>query len=211
VSGSAETRTDGRVLRGQRNTLAILDALLDLYSQGILTPTLTEVAHAAGVTTRAVYHRFPDIEAIAREVGRRQIRDHRARFYAVPQSEGPLHERIVSFVEIRTAMYERIAPVRRAAMVNVHRSDFIREQLRFVWALSRQQIEQAFGYELKRLDEPLRKQLLESLDVLTSFECWDRMRTRQQLNEAEVRAILVDLLTGALVAGRFGVAVHAGE
>jgi AcrR family transcriptional regulator len=209
VSGSAETPTDGRVLRGQRNTQAILDALLDLYRQGILTPTLTEVAHAAGVTTRAVYHRFPDIEAIAREVGRRQIKDHRARFYAVPLCEGPLHERIVSFVELRIAMYERIAPVRRAAMVNLHRSDFIREQLRFVWALGRQQIEQAFDYELKRLEEPQRKQLLESLDVLTSFECWDRMRTRQQLNETDVLAILIDLLTGALAAGRFGAGLNA--
>lgn len=211
MSGSAETPTDGRVLRGQRNTQAILDALLDLYRQGFLTPTLTEVAQAAGVTTRAVYHRFPDIEAIAREVGRRQIRDHRARFYSVPLSEGPLRERIVSFVEARMAMYERIAPVRRAAMVNLHRSNFIREQLRFVWALGRQQIEQAFDNELKRLDESRRKQLLESLDVLTSFECWDRMRSRQQLNEAEVRTILIDLLTGAIGIERFGVALSAAS
>jgi TetR/AcrR family transcriptional regulator, regulator of autoinduction and epiphytic fitness len=211
VSGSAETRTDGRVLRGQRNTQAILDALLDLYRQGTLTPTLTEVAQAAGVTTRAVYHRFPDIEAIAREVGRRQIREHRAHFYSVVQREGPVHERIVSFVEARMAMYERIAPVRRAAMVNLHRSDVIREQLRFAWALGRQQIEQTFDNELTRLDEPARKQLLESLDVLTSFECWDRMRTRQQLNESEVRAILVALLTGALGTVRLGVAPSAAS
>jgi TetR/AcrR family transcriptional regulator, regulator of autoinduction and epiphytic fitness len=209
VSGSAESRTDGRVLRGQRNTQAILDALLDLYRQGALTPTLTEVAQAAGVTTRAVYHRFPDIEAIAREVGRRQIKEHRARFYSIPLSEGSLHERIVAFVETRMAMYEEIAPVRRAAMANLHRSEFIREQLRFVWALSRQQIEHAFATELKRLDEPLRKQLLESLDVLTSFECWDRMRTRQQLSDAEVRGILIDLLTGAVGAGRFGAALSS--
>ena len=109
------------------------------------------------------------------------------------------------------AMYERIAPVRRAAMVNLHRSDFIREQLRFVWALGRQQIEQAFDNELKRLDEPQRKQLLESLDVLTSFECWDRMRSRQQLNDAEVRTILIDLLTGAIGIERFGVALSAAS
>jgi len=211
VSGSAEGRTDGRVLRGQRNTQAILDALLDLYRQGIFTPTLTEVAQAAGVTTRAVYHRFADIEAIAREVGRRQIKEHRARFYSAALSEGPLHERIVSFVDIRMAMYERIAPVRRAAMVNLHRSDVTREQLRFAWALGRQQIERAFEHELKRLDERRRRQLLESLDLLTSFECWDRMRARQQLHETEVRTILIDLLTAALEAERIGAAAVAGS
>jgi TetR/AcrR family transcriptional regulator of autoinduction and epiphytic fitness len=212
VSGSEETpaaRTDGRVLRGQRNTQAILDSLLSLYREGNLTPTLTEVAEAAGVTTRAVYHRFPDIEAIAREVGRRQIREHRGRFFLTPLSEGSLPDRIVAFVGIRMGLYEAIAPVRRAAMASLHRSEVIREQLRFVWALSRQQIEQAFDNELKRLDEPLRKQLLESIDVLTSFECWDRMRTRQKLGEAEVRTILVDLLTGIMAAGPFGIALSA--
>jgi AcrR family transcriptional regulator len=199
------------VLRGQRNTQAILDALLHLYRQGMLTPTLTEVAQAAGVTTRAVYHRFADIEAIAREVGRRQIREHRGYFSSTALREGPLHARIASFVETRMAMYERIAPVRRAAMVNLHRSDIIREQLRFAWALGRQQIEQTFGNELKRLDEAQGKQLLESLDVLTSFECWDRMRTRQQLSDSQVRTILVDLLSGALGAERLGSAPNAAS
>ena len=45
----AEPAADGRVLRGERNRQAIVDALLALYEEGVLRPSANEVAERAGV------------------------------------------------------------------------------------------------------------------------------------------------------------------
>lgn len=190
--------SDGRVLRGQRNTNAILDALLELYRQGNLTPTVTQIAHVAGITPRAVYLRFPDAEAIAREVGKRQFAAHRSRYCARFESTGPLAERIAALVQQRSEMFELIAPVRRSALANLHRSPTIQAQLRYLEGLARGQVETAFAAELGACAPERRANVLDSADMITSFETWDRMRTRQQLGVDDAAAILTKLLRAVL-------------
>jgi len=59
---------DGRVARGQRTNEAVIEALYDFYSEGNFTPTVQEIAARVGLTTRSIYHHFPDRDALV--VGR---------------------------------------------------------------------------------------------------------------------------------------------
>src|SRR3954453_24162311 len=57
VGGSmdAEVEVDGRTARRDRNREAVLDPVLELFSDGNLTPSPDEVAQRSGVSLRSVY------------------------------------------------------------------------------------------------------------------------------------------------------------
>jgi AcrR family transcriptional regulator len=56
---------DQRRVRGQRNRRALIDAALGLFdSQGFDATTADQIAERAGVSTRTLFHHFPDKEAI---------------------------------------------------------------------------------------------------------------------------------------------------
>jgi len=58
------TLIDGRVRRGTHNREAIIDALLACYGDGLLRPSVPEVAARAGVSPRSVHNHFADVEAL---------------------------------------------------------------------------------------------------------------------------------------------------
>ena len=62
------TVVDGRTRRGERNREAIIDALIACYDDGILRPSVQEVADRAGVSARSVHNHFVDVEALRAEV-----------------------------------------------------------------------------------------------------------------------------------------------
>src|SRR5215510_10602042 len=60
-----ETRVeDGRVARRLENRQRILDALFALIRSGRPHPTLREIAAKAGVTSRTLLNRFPDVGSL---------------------------------------------------------------------------------------------------------------------------------------------------
>src|SRR5260370_8935631 len=67
--------TDGRTARRDRNRLAVLDAVLELFSEGDLTPPPEAIALRSGVSLRSVYRYMSDVDdlahaAIDRHLGR---------------------------------------------------------------------------------------------------------------------------------------------
>jgi TetR/AcrR family transcriptional regulator, regulator of autoinduction and epiphytic fitness len=194
LDGRVATTTDGRVQRGERNRQALVDALLALYRSGVLEPTAQQIAAEAGVAPRSVYHHFADLEALAAELSARQLRDHRDLF-ETPVLTGDLSARVDEIVTRRSALFEAITPVRRAALLHVHRSDTIRNNLATVATHLRAQLADTFAGELT--DRP---ELLDPLDLLASWEAWERLRTQQRLSGARARTALrttmLTLLTG---------------
>ena len=67
-----QTATDGRVLRGERNRSAIVEALLALLEEGGAKPSAKEIAERAGVSLRSVFQHFDDMEALYAECVRQQ-------------------------------------------------------------------------------------------------------------------------------------------
>jgi AcrR family transcriptional regulator len=172
------TVVDGRVRRGARNREAIVDALVACYEAGELRPSVPEVAVRAGVSVRSVHNHFADVEALRAEVAQWQWQRHASLI-------GPV-ETIEELVEQRAAFYEAVTPVRRAALLSVHDSPTI-------------------ARNLARLDRVLRRQLdttcagldravLDELELVTSWDAWNRLRTAQGFSVARARNVVIAII-----------------
>src|SRR5262245_37285301 len=111
---TSNDKIDGRVQRGERNRTAIVDALLSLLEEGDMSPSARDIAERAGVSLRSVFQHYDDLESLYTALIERQA--GRVVLDAIDPAL-PFPERLAKFVNTRTAVYERISPVRRAALV----------------------------------------------------------------------------------------------
>lgn len=192
-----ETVEDGRVARGRRTREAVIDALLALYAEGDLTPTIEEIASRVGMTTRSIYHHFQDRDAIAVALAEHQMAQHPELLIAHPFS-GALINRIDGLVAHRAELFETVAPVRRSALVNMHVSPEIRTQQTNLAARLRRQLTRTFEPELSVLDRTTRADAVELLDLHTSWDTWERLRRWQRLSVPRSRKLVTHLVTQTL-------------
>jgi TetR/AcrR family transcriptional regulator, regulator of autoinduction and epiphytic fitness len=172
------TTTDGRVTRGVRNREAIIDALLACYETGALRPSVPEVAARAGVSVRSVHNHFADVEALHAEVARRQVERYAPLI-------GPAAT-IEEFVDQRAAVYEAITPVRRAALIAIHDSPTIAASL----ARAERGLRRHAGLTFPGLSP----EALDAVDMLSSWDAWDRLRTAQGCSLERARVIVVEVI-----------------
>lgn len=191
ASTPAPTRTrDALAFRDDRARDAIVDAMLGLYHRGIADPTALEIADQAGVSLRSVYYHFSDLESLAIEAVGRQ-RAQIEPLLITPITTGTLDDRITETVERRCELYEVVTPVRRAALLIRHRSPTIDDNLAFLAKVLREQLATTFAPELATADvRSGRCALLDALDVATSWEAWERLRTSQALTRDRARAVV---------------------
>jgi AcrR family transcriptional regulator len=169
---------DGRVRRGARNREAIIDALLACYEAGALRPSVTEVAARAGVSVRSVHNHFADVEALRAEVAQRQWHRHAALI-------GPART-IEELVDQRSAFYEAVTPVRRAALLSIHDSPTIARNLARLDRVLRRQLDATFP--------ALGRDTLDALELVTSWDAWNRLRAAQGCSVARARTVVVDVI-----------------
>lgn len=190
---------DSLVFRDERSKAAIVDAMLGLYHRGVPDPTALEIADQAGVSLRSVYFHFADLEALALEAVGRQ-RTQIEPLLATPITTGSLDDRIGDLVERRCELFEVVTPVRRAALLLRHRSPTVDENLAVLAKVLRDQLALVFAPELA--DEEARGgprcSLLDALDLVTSWESWERLRTSQALTRDRARAVLQRSIRGLL-------------
>ena len=175
---------DGRSERGARNREAILDATYGLVEREERMPTAERVAEEAGVGIRTVFRHFTDMEALYAEVWTRVVSMLRD-VIEVPLAEGSIEERTRLTIARRCELYERMAPFRRASWLQKDRSAFLREQREKNTALLRLRLLAIFP-EL----EGAPPALVEALDLLSSFEAWNRLKVDQNLSSVEARVSL---------------------
>ena len=192
-----ETSDDGRLARGQRTREAVIDALFDLYAEGNLTPTIEDIASRVGRTTRSIYTHFQDKEALAVAMAERLLELHGELFRARPLT-GTRAERIDGIAAHRAEFYETVAPVRRSTLVRIHRSPELQQQQAFLAAHFRKQLTRTFEHELSTLDDDVAAEVLELLDLHTSWETWDRLHVWQKLPVDTSRKIVTGLIRQAL-------------
>ncbi|MDQ1454719.1 MAG: TetR/AcrR family transcriptional regulator, regulator of autoinduction and epiphytic fitness [Actinomycetota bacterium] len=172
------TVADGRVGRGTRNREAIVDALLACYEAGALRPSVPEVAARAGVSARSVHNHFADVEALRAEVAQRQWQ----RFAPLIGSAATVDE----LVEQRATFYEAVTPVRRAALLSIHDSPAIARNLARLDRLLRRQLEATFP--------ALTSDAHDALELVTSWDAWNRLRTAQGCSIARARRVVTDVV-----------------
>lgn len=157
--------------------------MLDCFEDGVLRPGASEVAERAGVSTRAVFRHFDNMEALIEQAA--ELQYARVMSQLPPLSLGGSREkRVESLVARVTRGFELTAPVRRAAILREPFSDAIQE--RYAWLRSeiRRNIRRAFGEELSMLSEPDRRARIATLRGLLSFAYWEELRRHERLSVA---------------------------
>lgn len=182
VAAKEEDASDGRALRGVRSKRAIVDAILELVGEGAVEPTAQAVAERANVGLRSVFRHFSDMESLFAAMDERMLAG-----VELPISRGTppgtLSKRARDLIAARVEFYEYIAPYKRAG--NRRRSTS-----RFLTSRHRTLVRELRADLMRRLPE-LAKQpgaVADALDLVLSFEAWDRLRSDSGLSRARAQA-----------------------
>ncbi len=189
---------DGRTARRDRNREAVLDAVLDLFAEGHLSPAAPAVAERSGVSLRSVFRYYEDSESLLRAAMARHLERVGPLFEVEGLGEGPFEERAVRYVAARQRLYQAVAPTARASMVLATTNPVIAGQLEGVRADGRRQIAAMFEPELKVLDPARRRTAMAAADTMFQFESLDHLTVRSGLTKRQVGEVLRRTLTALL-------------
>jgi TetR/AcrR family transcriptional regulator, regulator of autoinduction and epiphytic fitness len=184
VSTVDEEALDGREQRSRRTRAAIVEAWLDLVEEGNTAPTARETADRAGIGLRTVFQHFGDMEdlhATAAFIHFERIQP----FLVGLDSDGTFEERLARFVHHRQRLFERITPIRRAAL---HRATLGANVGGFVRSADVSFAEVAFSLfadELASEDPGRGATLRHAVATSWSWSAWDYLRTSLRLSPAE--------------------------
>jgi AcrR family transcriptional regulator len=181
--------SDGRQARSERTRAAVAEAMLDCFEDGLLRPSAKQVSERAGVSSRAVFRHFDNMEALLEEAAQLQI-ERVMRDLPPIVTEGSLDQRIDALVLHSARRNEIIAPVRRAALLSEPFSKVIRERHAWMRAIARKQVRQAFAKELNALPEAERSDRIAALRALLSFSYWEELRRHTRLSNAAASRVL---------------------
>jgi AcrR family transcriptional regulator len=198
---ASTSELDGRRARRGRNREAVVDALLELFAEGELNPSVAVVAERSGVSLRSVFRYFDDLDEMGRIAIQRHTQNVRHLFDIPDIGAGSRAERIERIIDSRIKLYDAVAPVVRATMLRAPFQPVIAEGLAMRRRFMREQMEQHFAAELATLDEPDRVALSAAIDALLSFETMEVWRTDRKFSDADsadyFRAALDRLLPSA--------------
>ncbi len=179
-----EEALDGREQRSRRTRAAIVEAWLDLVEEGNTAPTARETADRAGIGLRTVFQHFGDMDdlhATAAFLHFERIQP----FLQGLDAGGTFEERLTRFVQHRQRLFERITPIRRAALhratLGANVGGFLRsaDESFAIVAFS------VFTGELATEDPVLGATLQHALATSWSWSAWDYLRTSLQLSPAD--------------------------
>ena len=194
------TTVDGRTARRDRNRDAVLDAVLELFSEDCPTPAAQDVAARSGVSLRSVYRYYEDMDELVRQAIARNV-ERSAPLFEVPgPDDGTVEQRIEAFGAARLALYEAMAPTMRAALLRSRASEPVRQQVEAARGRLLEQVRATFGPELAALPAPGRREVVSAVDVLLGFESAEHLRRHRGLSGPETRRTLVRAVTSLLAA-----------
>jgi AcrR family transcriptional regulator len=185
---------DGRRLRREQNREAVLDALAELFSEGVYQPRANEIAERAGISPRSLFRYFDDIDDLNRATIERHLAAARPQLDIGIGPDASTKAKVECVVEARMRLFETIAPAARAARGYALRHPLVAAQVRESRFHLRDQVHRLFAPEL----EGDRAELLPALDALCSFETCELLRFDQGLSRAETVSALVKALTALL-------------
>lgn len=190
---------DGRRLRRDRNREAVVEALLELYREGNLTPSTDEIAERAGISARSLFRYFEDVDALVRTAVARQQEHLAPLFEVTARPDQPLGDRVDRFVADRMRLLDAMGPVGQLARSIAPRQPQVAAELGRIRAVLRGQVVEVFGPELRHVPADDHDAVLAALDVACSWEARHLLRQDQRLGKAaaaRVMALSVHRLLG---------------
>lgn len=185
---------DGRKQRAARSHTAIVDAVYELVRETGEPPDIEAVAARAGVGVRTVFRQFSDLETLHRSVNERLEPEVRA-LLEQPPGDVPA---LTASIARRARVFEHIAPFRRASRLARPTSRFIVEQEALIAAGFRAALRAALPDVVGAVDEDA----FEALDLLLSWESWERLRRTQGLSTQHAQQVLSAAAAALLAAPR---------
>lgn len=180
---------DGRRLRRAQNREAVLDAMVELFAEGVLQPGADEIAERAGVSARSLFRYFDDVDDLHGAAIERQIAAARPLLDVGSAPDDPTVDKVERLVAARVRLFEVIAPAARAARACAHRHEIVATQVRRSRSYLRHQLRKLFAPELAT-----RPALLPAVDALCSFETYELLRHDQGLSRAKATTALTAAL-----------------
>lgn len=181
---------DGRNSRRAKNRDAVIDAVVELYDEGVAVPTIADVVERCGISDRSVFRYFNDLDELMRAAIERGHDRYRPLGRIHEFGKGPLDTRVDNLLEQRISMFETMSGPSRAIRQNLHRSELLRSDLIRTRLLLRGQIQKQFEPELAAMDKDRSNQVVAALDVLLSFESYELLRNDQSLTRPRAEAAL---------------------
>jgi AcrR family transcriptional regulator len=207
TSPTIDAAVDGRHAWRDRNLNAVVDALLDLFSEGNLRPGADEIAARSGVSRRSVFRYFDDLDTLDRAaIARQQARV--AHLVDLPDAgHGSFAERVERLTQQRVRLFDAITPVARVARLREPFEPVVAEDLRRNRRFLKRQIERQFAAELQALARGRRSATLAAADVLCSFESYHLLTgahglTPKQAGDAMSRGLTALLAPAATARNR---------
>jgi AcrR family transcriptional regulator len=172
LNSELRSEVDGRTKRGERSRQLIIDAMLALIEEGNLIPTAQQVADRAGVAIRTVFRHFCEMEKLFAEMDSYLQPTFRSLF-AGGDRGGSLQERVLHAVQCHAHGYTKIAPVVRSTLSQIWRWPVLKAN----YDRNQQSLRIDLDDWLPEL-AAVSQETREVIDTITSFQFWDRLRSR---------------------------------
>ena len=183
---------DGRRRRSQDSRARIVQAMLDLVREGDISPSAELVATRADVGLRTVFRHFKDLESLYLEMSA-VIDGELISLVHTPFKGATWRDRVLELVERRGWAYERIAPFKRASEVLRHNSPTLQADNTKMVEISREILRRQLPPEIAK-----DRIHFEGIDLLLSFDAWNRLRRDQDLSPKRTTEILQAMISALL-------------
>jgi len=184
--------TDGRKHRSQKSQMLIVNAMLELVAQGNLAPSAEQIADIARVGRRSVFRHFSDMDTLYREMSD-SIAATMESLVQRPFEAADWYGQVLELVERRAMGFEKMKPFLLAGQLHRHRSPFLKAaHARFVERLRN------ILLGILPKDASRNAVVVEALDMLLSFESWNRLREDQGLSIAKSKQVLKQAIESLL-------------
>lgn len=183
---------DGRRRRSQDSRARIVQAMLELVHGGDPSPSAELVAARADVGLRTVFRHFKDLESLYREMSA-VIQTELMSLVRTPFKGVTWRERVLELVERRGWAYEKIGPFRRAAEVHRRNSPALAMDHAKMVEVSRDILRRELPAEFAK-----DRTRFEAIDLLLSFDAWNRLRLDQDLSPKRATEVLQSVIAGLL-------------
>ncbi|MGC9667292.1 TetR/AcrR family transcriptional regulator [Planosporangium sp. 12N6] len=187
---------DGRTARAIRTRRAVVDALLELMTEGDLRPSGERIAERAGVSLRALWTNFADLETLYAAAGRRQL-ERQAELARRISPRLPLEQRVAALARQRAQVLEFLAPVARAAQLREPFSAQLRANRARQYQIARDELAQLFAVELEAAGADA-DELLNALTAASTWPAWCALRDHLGLSVPAARQVLARTLYSLL-------------
>ena len=187
--------TDGRTIRRERNRARVVESMLELVDEGVLEPSVERVVERSGVSPRSIFRYFDGLDDLRRAVIRRNFERVEPLLAVDDIGDGPLPDRVARFVETRLRVCEAMAGPARVSRLTAPFQPLVAEELARFRVLLADQVRRHFAPELALRSRAEADDLELVVDVLVSFDAWDRLtsvhgRSRAQVRRAWQRSLL---------------------